>query len=194
MLLGAGITGLKTCIADLLVQTQYEGRTEIDWRRNFVFSSFGLLYLGAFQYVQYALWFPRLFPGTGFLPVAKRVVFDQTVNTGLWYYPLFYMVQSMVMTSEISAQRAHEGLSRYQENIVADMTNCWKLWVPCQAINFSIVPLHLRVPFAAGVSFVWSCVLSALRGDMQARDEELEVAVAETAVGGGTSALPAGLS
>lgn len=36
-----------------------------------------------------------------------------------------------------------------------------------QAINFSIVPVHMRVPFAAGVSFVWSCILSALRGDMK---------------------------
>ena len=61
---GSLMTGAKTCIADLLVQTQYEQREHIDWRRNFVFSSFGLCYLGAFQYVQYTLWFPRIFPGT----------------------------------------------------------------------------------------------------------------------------------
>ena len=48
-LLGSGVTGLKTCVADILVQTQWEGRESIDWRRNFVFSSFGLCYLGAFQ-------------------------------------------------------------------------------------------------------------------------------------------------
>ena len=36
-----------------------------------------------------------------------------------------------------------------------------------QAINFSVVPVHMRVPFAVGVSFVWSCILSALRGDMK---------------------------
>ena len=42
----------QTSIADILVQTQYEGRETIDWRRNLVFSSFGLCYLGAFQYVQ----------------------------------------------------------------------------------------------------------------------------------------------
>ena len=49
---GSTITGVKTCVADILVQTQYEKRETIDWRRNFVFSSFGLCYLGAFQYVQ----------------------------------------------------------------------------------------------------------------------------------------------
>lgn len=52
----------------------------------------GLCYLGAFQYVQYTLWFPRLFPGSGAVVVAKRVAFDQLINTGLWYYPLFYSV------------------------------------------------------------------------------------------------------
>lgn len=49
---GSGVTGAKTFIADILVQTMYEKRETIDWRRNFVFSSFGLCYLGAFQYVQ----------------------------------------------------------------------------------------------------------------------------------------------
>ena len=50
--LGSAVTGMKTCVADILVQTQYEGKESIDWRRNFVFSSFGLCYLGAFQYAE----------------------------------------------------------------------------------------------------------------------------------------------
>ena len=93
MVFGSVTTCAKTCVADLLVQTQYEQREHIDWRRNFVFSSFGLLYLGAFQYVQYSMWFPVMFPGTGVAVVAKRVAFDQVINTGCWYYPLFYVVQ-----------------------------------------------------------------------------------------------------
>ena len=92
MLFGSIVTGAKTCVADLLVQTKWEERESIDWRRNAVFSSFGLLYLGAFQYVQYSVWFPRLFPGTGAFDVAQRVAFDQIINTGMWYYPLFYVV------------------------------------------------------------------------------------------------------
>jgi protein Mpv17 len=165
--LGSGLTGAKTCIADILVQKQYEGRSEIDWRRNFVFTSFGFFYLGAFQYVQYTLWFPRFFPGNAGLDVAKKVAFDQIINTGMWYYPLFYMVQSCVMSATVSADKLGEGIERYKTNVTTDMVNCWKLWVPAQIVNFSLVPVHMRVPFAAGVSFVWSCVLSALRGDIQ---------------------------
>ena len=85
----------------------------------------------------------------------------------MWYYPLFYVVQSCVMNASWSQATASEGIERYKANIATDMVNCWKLWVPFQAINFSVVPVHMRVPFAAGVSFVWSCILSALRGDMK---------------------------
>ena len=28
---------------------------------------------------------------------SKRVFFDQVINTGLWYYPLFYVVQGWIM-------------------------------------------------------------------------------------------------
>jgi protein Mpv17 len=173
--LGSCATGCKTSIADILVQKQYEGKKEIDWKRNFVFASFGLFYLGAFQYVQYTIWFPRFLPGTHWTDVAKRVCFDQTINTGLWYYPLFYVVQSMVMNNAFDQQRAEEGLQRYRNNIASDMMNCWQLWIPFQSINFSIVPIHLRVPFAAGVSFVWSCILSALRGNMTEPNSEANV-------------------
>ena len=82
MAVGSLVTGAKTCAADILVQTQYEQRDTIDWRRNFVFSSFGLCYLGAFQYIQYSMWFPRFLPGTGAAVVAKRVAFDRAHTAG----------------------------------------------------------------------------------------------------------------
>ena len=97
------------------------------------------------------------------------------------YYPLFYSVQSCVMNGACTRELVSEGLQRYQTNITTDMVNCWKLWVPAQLINFSVVPVHMRVPFAAGVSFVWSCVLSALRGDMKQAKYDQPVAVSAPA-------------
>lgn len=83
------------------------------------------------------------------------------------YYPLFYVVQSCVMNARWDAPTATEGLERCRANWTTDMINCWKLWVPMQAINFSVCPVHMRVTFAAAVSFLWSGILSALRGDMK---------------------------
>lgn len=44
-----------------------------------------------------------------------------------------------------------------------------------QLLNFSIVPLHLQVPFAAGISAVWTVILSMMRGSC---DDDAEAAVA----------------
>lgn len=38
----------------------------------------------------------------------------------------------------------------------------WSIWIPAQLINFSVVPLHLRVPYVAGVAFGWTIVLSVM--------------------------------
>mmetsp|Transcript_40535 Transcript_40535/g.117048 ORF Transcript_40535/g.117048 Transcript_40535/m.117048 type:complete len:202 (-) Transcript_40535:105-710(-) len=159
------LCGVKTCAADAFVQKAIE-QHDIDWRRNFVFTIFGLGYLGGFQYFLYARWFPRWFPGKGMGSTLKCVAFDQTINTGVWYYPLFYVVQDGVMRGRLDGSAVREGGARYTRNIFADMTNCWKLWVPAQLLNFSVVPLHWRTPFCAGVSMVWTCVLSFMRGSL----------------------------
>jgi tagatose-1,6-bisphosphate aldolase non-catalytic subunit AgaZ/GatZ len=33
-----------------------------------------------------------------------------------------------------------------------------------QLVNFSVVPAHLQIPFCAGVSFIWTVILSMMRG------------------------------
>lgn len=66
-------------------------------------------------------------------------------------------------------------LSKYQADAWENLKALWMLWVPAQLVNFSIVPVHLRIPFVAGVSFAWTVILSVLRGAL----EETAVAAAE---------------
>jgi len=160
------VTGCKTCAADVLTQKAWEKKKEIDWRRNAVFTLFGLGYLGAFQYVLYSRWFPVWFPGFGIKSAASCVLFDQTVNTGMFYYPRFYVLQDAVMNAKVEADTFKRGSERYFQNVAADMWNCWRVWVPMQMINFSVMPIHLRAPYGAFVSFGWTCILSSLRGDI----------------------------
>ena len=49
-LFGAGFSCCKTAFADYLVQTQIERREKYDYKRTAAFASFGLVYLGGFQY------------------------------------------------------------------------------------------------------------------------------------------------
>lgn len=169
------ITGTKTSLADLATQHYWEQKKEINWRRNLVFTIFGAGYLGVFQCFLYSRCFPKWFPGRGLKSAACAMVFDQTINTGVWYYPLFYVIQDAIMLGKFDADTIPDGLGRYKTNMYADMTNCWKLWVPAQLVNFTMVPIHFRAPYAAGISAAWTCILSNLRGDMGMSEEPEKV-------------------
>ena len=45
------------------------------------------------------------------------------------------------------------------------------IWLPSQLVNFSVVPRHLRVPFAALVSFGWTTVLSVMQANFDSEKQ-----------------------
>ena len=50
---------------------------------------------------------------------------------------------------------------------LSDQEDCialWKLWVPTTLFSFIFLPLHLRIPWSATTSLVWTIVLSSMRG------------------------------
>lgn len=59
---GVGVSCVKTCFSDILVQKAVERREKIDWKRNLAFGCFGFFYLGMVQYGLYVTAFGRLFP------------------------------------------------------------------------------------------------------------------------------------
>lgn len=64
-------------------------------------------------------------------------------------------------------------LANYRANMKEDLLALWKIWVPAMIINFSFMPMHARIPFAAGVSLLWTMVLSAMRGGDVVNGEEM---------------------
>jgi hypothetical protein len=101
---GLAISTVKTSVCDLLVQTKFEKKDEIDWRRNIFFGAFGFA---------------------------------------------------------------------YKRNIVEDNLACWKVWVPAMFINFSVMPMWARIPWVTTVSFMWTCIISSMRGG-EIANEKLE--------------------
>mmetsp|Transcript_113130 Transcript_113130/g.365476 ORF Transcript_113130/g.365476 Transcript_113130/m.365476 type:complete len:202 (-) Transcript_113130:117-722(-) len=158
------IAGVKTTLADLFVQKVWEDKAQVDWKRNAVFSVFGLGYLGAWQYYLYSRLFPRWFPGTGALTTAACVVADQLVHSPCMYWPTFYICQESITSSRLDVETVCSALRSYSHNMVEDVTSCWAIWIPAQAVNFSVVPVHWRAPFVALVSALWVCIVSAMRG------------------------------
>ena len=54
--------------------------------------------------------------------------------------------------------------------------------VVVQLVNFSIVPIHLQVPYCAAVSFVWTIILSCMRGADTGAVEDTQAVEATTDV------------
>lgn len=201
LLLAVSVSCVKASAADLIVQTQMEGRKirlgdstgnisaggskttspGVDWRRNFVFAAFGALYLGGVQFGIYTRIMPRLFPERAVkaaavkksffksprtLSVAKQVGFDQFLHVPLLFFPCFYVLKESVESGRLPwvEGTALRGIKRYSVNAFVDMKDQLSVFLPGAIINFSIMPLWLRTPWVAAVSFVYTMILSARNG------------------------------
>lgn len=174
---GVTISTFKTSLSDLIVQKGIERREEIDWKRNLTFASFGCFYLGCFQYALYVNVFSRLFPNAGTYArksireklkdkrgtfcLFKQVFLDQGIHHPFIYFPSFYMTREFVTEEKPDYGKC---LQLYRTNMGEDLTALWKIWVPATIINFAFMPMWARIPWVAGTSLLWTCVLSAMRG------------------------------
>ncbi|KAK3245740.1 hypothetical protein CYMTET_44709 [Cymbomonas tetramitiformis] len=185
---GVLVATVKTGACDLLMQ-YYSGNEHIDWNRFKLFVGFGFAYLGVFQWLIYVTLFKRLFPGMatfanqslreklknkqGMKMLVGQVAFDNFIHYTFIYFPVFYVFKEILQqrseigdedeTSRSPADVIFGGLSAYQVNAVQDNLAIWALWVPGDFVVYA-VPIWLRLPLNHGVSFVWTCILSALRG------------------------------
>jgi len=75
-------------------------------------------------------------------------------------------------------------LSHYKENMGEDLKALWKIWIPTTFLNFAFMPLWGRIPWVAGTSFLWSMVLSMMRGGAITDGDELAADLTGSAVTG----------
>jgi len=174
---GVGISCVKTSFSDYLVQKLVERKEKVDWKRNAAFAAFGFFYLGGVQYGIYVQLFGRMFPNAGkfaskpireklkdtkgMFNVGAQVLLDQCLHHPLMYFPAFYCTKELVMSEKPDLSKA---ITNYRSNMKEDMIALWKIWVPATLINFAFMPMYARIPFTAGVSLLWTMVLSAMRG------------------------------
>lgn len=173
-----GTATVKTTSADLLVQTAVErkkwawpqserkGNGFIDWRRTAAFSVFGLVWMGGAQYGIYSVAFERLFPASRlgqFKSTGMKVFVDQFLHVPFLFFPVFYGIDGWIKEKPV----LHHVEQKWRTEIKATLFANWKLWLPAQAIGFSVVSPHLRVPYVAAVSFIWTSIFSVMQGQYQ---------------------------
>ena len=183
---GVILSGFKTSFSDLVVQKVVEKREKVDWKRNAAFATFGFVYLGGVQYTIYVPIFGRLFPNAasfaakplaqklkdvrGMMNLGAQTFLDQCIHHPLMYFPAFYCTKEIVMAEKPDVGKV---ISQYRTNMKEDLLALWKIWVPATMFNFAFMPMHLRIPFVAGVSLLWTCVLSAMRGGDVVHGEDM---------------------
>ena len=157
---------IKTAYADIITQKYLENKKQLDLQRLCVFTSFGFVYLGGWQYYLFNNLFVRcekIMTLSKYKQFSRSIVLtflDIGVHTPLMYYPSFYVIKGY-----LEKQSINNIIETYNVNIKNDMIAIWKVWLPAQMINFMFCPIHLRMPFITSVSFGWTIILSFMRGN-----------------------------
>jgi len=179
------VATVKTSCADLVIQKCAEGKEEIDWKRNGVFTAFGFAYLGIAQWFIYVSLFTRLCPNAikfanmswaeklkfraGQIDLVKQTVYDNFIHYTFVYFPVFYMFKELIQADSSKgagidvAKMGENALSKYWNNCVTDNLYMWSLWVPGDLLVYAC-PIWMRLPLNHLISLAWTMILSNLRG------------------------------
>jgi len=163
---GAITAGFLGSVGDAVSQKYYGG--QFDWKRNIIFGIHGTLYIGIFQYMLWNCCFTTvtgMVCRTASAATALMVTMDLLLHIPFIYFPIFYCMKEVMQTNKLNKEVMATAFTKWRKNLEEDVKACWGMWAPIQAITFSVVPLHLRVPFVSVVNFCWTVILSTMRGD-----------------------------
>ena len=140
-------------IADCFEQKIIENRpTPYDYNRTFTFSATGF-FGGCSDHIWYYL-IEKGFPGRTRRNITIKVTLDQ------FFYSAFEIVGFFILYNLIDGKGYREGIDELKKKFVETLTVSYLIWPIAQIINFTFVPLSLRVIYSEVVSLVWSTYLS----------------------------------
>ena len=153
-----GLTG------DIICQRYVEGSEALDQRRMFAFSSFSGLYTGGVCHFAYAMYpplvlrfFPAWFAGSPLRIGMGCALIDNGIHSPLAYIPCYFIWCDTVQGSSFQDALAH-----LKRDWLEVWVHCVGMWIPLQALNFTVVPAAQRVIFVNCCNLVWSVVMDYL--------------------------------
>ena len=150
-----------------MIQAVVEKRARVDERRVATFGLFGATYQGCVQYFLFNHVLEWWRPGRSVRAVALKIAATNFCLDPVLFFPVFYSLREMLATGELGAHTVRAALAKYRENVFEDLRNSWGVWFPCHAVTYGLMPLHLRMPWVALVSFSY-VGLQLTRGDFDA--------------------------
>ena len=166
-----GVTSAKACLADLFTQNKIERREHVDPQRLATFTLFGFVYQGGIQYWMVNVLWERLFPGSGLVPAAQKILAMNLISDPVFFFPTFYTMRTALANPHDALHSPYSVVSTalrlYKERCFEDWRNSWVIWIPGHMITYGVMPMHLRMPWVASLSFSYMCILSYTRGDKE---------------------------
>ena len=140
-----------------------EGRERVDRKRMAMFFAFGAGYQGCAQYWMLNHWFEWWFTAHRF-STAKKVLAANLIADPVFFFPTFYSLKEILATGECTRETVPAALAKYRSNLFEDIRNSWMIWFPTHMVTYALVPIHLRMPWVACVSFGYVGLVSMMRG------------------------------
>ena len=169
--IGGGLmSAFKAAGADYFAQTQIGSeqykKNGINWRRNFLFALLGFTHGGFINYFVHSYMNPKLFGhNKNPITIAKIILFNQFVYTPVFAFPVFYSYRGLVYSNG-SLTAAKESLHVYfHQNISKDVMMAFKVWGPAHIVTYTLIGRRYRVFWINMVSFIWTAILSSMRGE-----------------------------
>ena len=156
----AVICATKAGLADLVAQKR-QGQHPFHVRRSVSFILYGALYQGMVQELIYNNLYTYMFgSGTTLDVVLRKVLFDAIFHNALVCIPMAYVVKAAVF----GKPPLSSGLSAYIDDVLHHglLLKYYAMWMPVNAVLFTVVPPRGRIPVMACVSFFWMILLSTM--------------------------------
>jgi len=136
---------------------QQESGPKHDLRRTLAFVLYGGLYQGMALFFIYNDLFVRMFgPGRAFVKVCA----SQFIMAPLLTLPVAYVFRGLVFGKTMRQALLEDYVKGVKDNGL--LFSFWKLWIPIQILFFTVIPVHLRIPFSSCFSFLWTVILSRI--------------------------------
>ncbi|KAL3701844.1 hypothetical protein R1sor_019866 [Riccia sorocarpa] len=145
-------SALLNAVADSFCQVFVEKVASFDWKRFWSFVAIGLFLSGPGLHYWYGA-LPKIITVPGLPGVLLRIALDQVVFTPLGMLSFFVILLAL-------ENRQDEIRRKLEKDWAPTVFANWKVWIPFQIVNFSMVPAQLQVPAAGLLGMVWSVFIS----------------------------------
>jgi protein Mpv17 len=128
-----------------------------DWKRTCRFFIMGCFWVAPCTHYWYNTLNTRLVPGTATVArVTQRVLLDQVL-----FAPLFCPSFMGLLWLLEGRRPTYDDLGKDLIEVTPDIIRAnWIVWIPANAVNFSVVPLKLQVLYGNVVALCWNVFLS----------------------------------